>query len=247
MKAKNWRMKISACIVDDEELAIKELQLLLSEHPEIEVCGTAKTAEEAIFAVNKQKPDIVFLDIQLLEVNAFSIIDEFKPMPFIVFVTAYDKFATDAFEINALDYLLKPIRPERLQNAISRFKTNNRATPNFTRKYKYSDKILITERNEYVLINIAEITSICSDGDYTVIHKIDGKKNMISRSMNKWEELLPENSFERIHRSTIINLEYIHKIEKGLNNTCLVFIQGQKDSFQMSQRATTKFLSKYKV
>lgn len=242
-------MKIKTCLVDDEELAIKELQLLLSDYPEIEICGIAQTANDAIQLIHSQKPDLVFLDIQLKEVNVFSIIEQLSTHSHIIFVTAYDQFATRAFEINALDYLLKPINPERLKDAISRYKsktTDSISSPE-TEKYKYSDRIIITEKNEYQMIKIEDIVSVCSDGDYTLIKRIDGKKSIILRSMNKWEELLPDNYFERIHRSTIINLEYVDKIEKGLNNTCLVFMQGQQESFNMSQRATVKFLNKYKI
>lgn len=240
-------MSIRACLVDDEKLAVKELQLLLSDYSEIEICGLAETADEAIDLLKQQKPDLVFMDIQLKEVNVFSVIEELPPEPHIIFVTAYDQFATRAFEINALDYLLKPINPKRLQESINRFKSNKYRQQASQERYKYSDRIILTERNEYRMIKIEDIVSICSDGDYTLISCIDGKKHLLLRSMNKWEQLLPAAYFERIHRGTIVNLEYVDKIEKGFNNTCFVFMAGQTDSYRMSQRATAKFLSKYKV
>lgn len=240
-------MGIRVCIVDDEPLAINEMEMLLGENGGIEICGKATNAMEAIELVNKEKPDVVFLDIQLKEINAFSILEKLKVNTHIVFVTAYDKFATRAFEVNALDYLLKPVHPLRLKETLERYKSNT----NFQRPkeltYKYADRIIISEKNEYKLIIIKDILFISSDGDYTTIHLNNDKKKLILKSMNDWEKLLPNEHFARIHRATIINLEYIERIEKGFNNTCKVYLEKLPQSLQMSQRYTVKFLSKYKA
>ncbi len=240
-------MNIRVCIIDDEQLAIDELHMLLSKFDDVDVCATARSIEKAIEVINKTKPDIVFLDIQLKEHNAFSILELIKVKTHIIFVTAYDEFATRAFEINALDYLLKPVLQPRLEKAIKRFKLNISPEKPKTLEYKYSDRIIITEKNEYKLISINEIVSITADGDYTCLHLSNGSKKLILKSMLEWEKLLPNTHFERIHRSTIINLEFVSKIEKSFNNTCKVYLKNIKQYFQMSQRYTSKFLNKYKA
>ncbi len=240
-------MKTRICIVDDEQLAIDELNILLSDFKDIEVCGTAKSSKKATEIINETKPDIVFLDIQLKEINAFSILEFIKVKTHIIFVTAYDEYAARAFEINALDYLLKPVLQPRLKEAINRFYSNSVRLKTQELTYKYSDRIILTEKNEYKLISINEIVSIVSDGDYTCLYLKNNTKKLILKSMSTWEKLLPNQYFERIHRSTIINLEFIEKIEKSFNNTCKVYLKSINQSFQMSQRYTSKFLSKYKA
>ncbi|GAB1855553.1 LytTR family DNA-binding domain-containing protein [Flavobacteriaceae bacterium MHTCC 0001] len=240
-------MKTRVCIIDDEQLAIDELQILLSEFQYIEVCGTAKSKEKAIEVINSTKPDIVFLDIQLKNINAFSLLESIEVKTHIIFVTAYDEFAARAFEINALDYLLKPVLQTRLEEAINRFNLNIKPKKAPILEYKYTDRIVLTEKNEYKLICVSEIASITSDGDYTSLNLISGSKKLILKTLSEWEMLLPSTYFERIHRSTIINLELIDRIEKSFNNTCKVYLKNTNQSFQMSQRYTSKFLNKYKA
>lgn len=240
-------MKTKVCIIDDEPLAINELTLLLSKFNNIEIAATANSANDAIEIINRIKPDLVFLDIQLKEINAFSILEYIKIKTHIVFVTAYDEFATRAFEINALDYLLKPVINIRLEETISRFNSKIARKKPDEIKYKYNDRIVLNENNEYILISIKDIISISADGDYTCLNLINGSKKLILKSMIEWEKSLPKGYFERIHRSTIINIEYIDRIEKSFNNTCKVFLKNISKSLQMSQRYTAAFLNKYKV
>ncbi len=240
-------MPITVCIVDDEPLAIHEMKSLLSQYKDISICATAKSANEAITVINTFKPDLVFLDIQLKEINAFSILESLTVKTHLVFVTAYNEFATRAFEINALDYLLKPVIPSRLEDTINRFKSNIKPLKPKITTYKHTDRIVINEKNEYRLIIISDILAITADGDYTNIYLLDGTKKLLLKSMAQWEALLPSHYFERIHRGTIINLEYIDSIEKGFNNTCKIYIKTLDLPFQMSQRYTAKFLSKYKA
>ncbi|TVZ54904.1 LytTR family two component transcriptional regulator [Lutibacter sp. Hel_I_33_5] len=240
-------MKTRVCIIDDEQLAINELTLLLSDYSDIEVCATAKSATEAISIINKNKPDIVFLDIQLKETNAFTIIDKIKVKTHIIFVTAYDEYAVRAFKINALDYLLKPVLKERLSESINRFYTKVSPKKVEELKYKYSDRIIINQKNEFKLISINEIIAITADGDYTCLLLKNDSKKLVLKPLSDWEKLLPYQNFERIHRSTIINLDAIDKIEKSFNNTCKVFLKNNPLPFQMSQRFTSKFLNKYKA
>jgi len=238
-------MKRRVVLVDDEKLAIEELKYLLKEYPELEVVGEALTPEAAIEQVNSLKPDLVFLDIQLRKVNAFDILDQFKTQAHIIFATAYDEYALRAFEINALDYLLKPIHPERLKVSLNRFFKNLPIAEVANKRYAYTDKIIVTVRDGYQMVNISEIKAITADGDYSYLVMGPDKKHILIKSLKEWETLLPEGHFIRIHRSTIVNMGYIRHIEKWFSNTCRVYIDGLDSPFEMSQRYTSAFKKSY--
>ena len=235
--------KFKALIIDDERLARKELQFLLNGFPEIEVIGEAGSVEQAINLIENITPDVIFLDIQLRNENGFDLLEKTDIEFDVVFVTAYDEFAIRAFEINALDYLLKPVNPLRLKKTIERLATKKSTKEPETKQAKlnYDDNLILKINNAIRLINIKNIKCINAEGDYSRIITDDGKKGLILKSMKAWENLLPENKFIRIHRSTIINLDFVEKIEKWFNFTYRVWLKDIEDPYQVGRKFKSKF------
>jgi two-component system, LytTR family, response regulator len=240
-------MKKKVVIVEDENLAIEEMKFLLKEYQELEIAGIANNAESAIELINTLQPDLIFLDIQLRTTNAFEILEHLQTNAHIIFATAYDEYALRAFEINALDYLLKPIHPERLKVAIARFFKNTPLEEPLKKCYNYNDKIIINIRDGYKMINISDIKAITADGDYSYLILGSKKKHILIKSLKEWETILPNEHFIRIHRSTIINVGNIRHIEKWFSNTCRIYLEGLDTPFEMSQRYTSAFKKYYQA
>lgn len=216
--------RIQAVIVDDEPLALKRISELLKEDKEIEVVATCKNGKEAIKQINKKKPQLVFLDIQMPEIVGFEVLKNLDPdiNISVIFVTAYDEFALKAFEINAVDYLMKPFKSERFYESIERAKRDirlNRKT-NFeelletieTKKTTIS-RLMVKSSGRYLFLKTEEVDWIESAGNYVRIHS--GKDNYLTReTMINMEKKLDSNVFFRIHRSLIINVDKIKEIEQ---------------------------------
>lgn len=232
-------------IVDDEKLAIAELKYLLKDYEQLRVVGEAQTVETALELIHTLQPDLVFLDVQLRVATAFDLLEQVNTNAHIIFATAHDEYAIRAFEVNALDYLLKPIHPNRLQVAINRFLKNLPAEKPSLKTYSYSDKIVINVQNGYQIVYVKDIKAITADGDYSYIITDKHKKHILIKSLKEWESLLPTEHFTRIHRSCIINMDYIEKIEKWFSNTCRVYLEEIEEPFTMSQRYTATFKKIY--
>lgn len=208
--------KYKALVVDDERLARKDLSGMLTELEGVDVIGEAEDVPSAIKAINELKPDIVFLDIQMPGQTGFDLVEQVDFKGKIIFVTAYDEFALRAFEINALDYLMKPVNKDRLLKSIERIETES-ITPkaNLQAKLKYDDKLFTTVGNKMQFLKINAILLIQSDGDYTHVTTAEGMKGLITKTMKEWEERLPENHFIRVHRNSIINTILLTKSKNG--------------------------------
>jgi len=227
---------LTALVVDDERLARKELISMLQAFDTIEIAGEADSVASAIKQLSKFKPDLLFLDIQMPGKSGFDLLDEVETEAKIIFVTAYDEYAIRAFEVNAIDYLPKPVSHERLAKTIDRIVHQ---TPNEnvqTKKLKYSDRLFLEFGSQIRFLKISEIVCILAEGDYTTVWLTDGKKGLVSKPMKEWETRLPEDLFCRIHRSSIINTEYIEKIEKSFNDSFMIFLKGVKDPLMISRR-----------
>ncbi|MCP4157688.1 MAG: response regulator transcription factor [bacterium] len=262
-----------AIVVDDERLARKELQLLLSAFPNIRVVGEAGSIAEAVNLIEKHNPGIVFLDIQLTGESGFELLKKVELTFHLVFVTAFDEYAIRAFDVNAMDYLLKPVNPKRLKKTIDRLLENGSQTEEPAVKLEYKDTLFEKINDSLKLVKIEKIVCICAEGDYTRIVscenppvtgssgtsgspvKTNGYKDinggtptgiLVTRSLKRWEELLPEKHFIRIHRSTIVNIEYVKKIEKWFHNAYRVYVGGVGEPFVMSRRYASK-LKKHTV
>lgn len=231
-------------IVDDEALARRGLRLHLSTTPQIEVVGEARNGREALEFIDGEHPDLVFLDIQMPGLSGLDVVREIPStnMPQIVFVTAFDHYAVQAFEINAIDYLLKPIDPERLNAAIERVTQARGAPPEGDRKAllmqlftemtgqpaaaieslldragsPYPDRLTIRDGQDITIIPVENIDWVDAAGDYMCVHA-SGETHVLRSTMKALEESLDPARFARIHRSTIVNLGRIEKLTSHIN------------------------------
>lgn len=216
--------KIQAVIVDDEPLALKRISELLKKDQEIEIVAKCKNGKEAIKEINAKRPQLVFLDIQMPEIVGFEVLKNLDADLHIsvIFVTAYDEFALKAFEVNAVDYLLKPFKNERFYESIERAKQDirlNRKTDfealleTVETKKTTISRLMVKSSGRYLFLKTEEIDWIESAGNYVRIHF--GKDNYLTReTMINMEKKLDPNIFFRIHRSLIINVDKIKEIEQ---------------------------------
>jgi two-component system LytT family response regulator len=186
-------MKLTAIIVDDERLARSELRLLLADFAEISIVGEAANLTEAVDLIQANKPDVVFLDVQLSSENGFDLLEKVEKDFKLIFVTAFDDFAIRAFEINAIDYLLKPVNPERLAKTLERLFDTEKKPEATRRKLEYEDRLFIEIGERSRFLKISSIKCICADGDYSKVITEDGKKHFITKSLREWEDRLPKN------------------------------------------------------
>jgi two-component system LytT family response regulator len=235
-----------AILIDDERLARKELRSMLSEHATIEVIGEAENVEQAIKLIRAQQPQVIFLDIQMPGETGFALLEKIDPDFKVIFVTAFDAYAIRAFEVNALDYLLKPINPDRLARAIERLLAAPEISPPpNVRKLEYEDRLFLEVDEHSRFLKINTIICISAAGDYTEIVTCDGQKSLVMKSLKEWEDRLPEKYFTRIHRSTIINLEYIERIVGWFNRSYQVHLRHLKEPLTMSRRYAVKLKLKF--
>jgi two-component system, LytTR family, response regulator len=234
-----------ALLVDDERLARKELRSMLSEHSSIEIVGEAENVEQAIKLIGAQQPQVVFLDIQMPGETGFALLEKIEASFKVIFVTAFDAYAIRAFEVNALDYLLKPINPDRLSHAIERLSATEIPPSQPARKLEYEDRLFIEVDEHSRFLKINTIVCISAAGDYSEIFTADGQKALVMKPLKEWEERLPEKYFTRIHRSTIINLEYIERIVGWFNRSYQVHLRHIEEPLVMSRRYAVKLKLKF--
>lgn len=232
-----------ALIVDDERLARKELMKLLEDHPMIEVVGEAMNADEAIQMVNDLNPDLLFLDIQMPGKTGFQLLEELDAVPLVVFTTAYDEFALKAFEVNALDYLLKPIQPERLAETVSKLAEKERAKTVAVRgpekKLGLNDQVFVKDGDRCWFVSLSNVRLFESDGNYIKVY-FDSNRPMIHKSLNALDEKLDERAFFRASRKHIVNLSWVEGIEPWFNGGLMVRLRGG-DKVEVSRRQAAKF------
>lgn len=232
-----------ALIVDDERLARKELMKLLEEHPAIEIIGEAMNAEEAMNMVNELNPDLLFLDIQMPGKTGFQLLEELDAVPFVVFTTAYDEFALKAFEVNALDYLLKPIQADRLSETVSKVlekeKSKSTAVRSADKKLGLNDQVFVKDGDRCWFVSLNNVRMFESDGNYIKVY-FDNNRPMIHKSLNALDEKLDERAFFRASRKHIINLSWVEGIEQWFNGGLMVKLKGG-DKVEVSRRQAAKF------
>ena len=234
---------LSALIVEDEPLAREGLRDLLAPYPEIVICGEIGRLSEAQKFLEHTSPDIVFLDIQLFGKNGFDLIPFLSPKTRVIFITAFDNFALRAFEINALDYLLKPVDPKRLQKTMKRILEESSKEPREIPdlKLKKEDSIMLSVGERQRLFPITAIWALTADGEYSEIHPVGCSSGLIRKSLKRWEEDLPPEMFVRIHRNTIINLDFIEQVKKLPDGRFMVFMHHASVPFETSRRQSEEF------
>lgn len=232
-----------ALIVDDERLARKELIKLLEEHPIIEIVGEAMNADEAFQMINDLNPDLLFLDIQMPDKTGFQLLEMLDSVPLVVFTTAYDEFALKAFEVNALDYLLKPIQAERLAETVSKLAEKERAKFSSVRdgdkKLGLRDQVFVKDGDRCWFVSLSNVRLFESDGNYIKVY-FDNNRPMIHKSLNALDEKLDERAFFRASRKHIVNLSWVEGIEPWFNGGLMVKLRGG-DKVEVSRRQAAKF------
>jgi two-component system LytT family response regulator len=237
-------MPIKAIIIDDERLARNELKKLLAEHPEILIIDEASNVDEGIEKIELSSPELIFLDIQMPGKTGFDLLAELERSPKVIFTTAYDEFALKAFEVNALDYLLKPIDPTRLADAIKKLQAEidlERASLSGIHRGPLSeaDQVFVKDGEKCWFVKLQDIRLFESVGNYAKVY-FSTNKPLILKSLNALEERLDNRVFFRANRKHIINLHWIEKIEPYFNGGLLVELKGG-EKIEISRRQTVKF------
>jgi two-component system LytT family response regulator len=237
---------MKALIVDDERLARAALRTLLVAYPTVEVVGDADSVDAAVAAIARHEPDAVFLDIQMPGTNGFALFDRVAATFHTVFVTAFDEFALRAFEINALDYLLKPVSATRLAVTMERLLAAESTPLAGTLPLAPADRIAKPlEANDFLFLSadrwagfvrVADIVCICANGPYADVVIAGGRKTLLMKSMKEWEDRLPDRSFVRIHRSTIINIRFVERVEKSEHASYQVHVRHMAAPLVVSRR-----------
>lgn len=226
---------LKSIIIDDERPARKEMEFLLKEIPGIEVMGEADGIDGAIEVIKKCKPDLIFLDIQLSGESGFELLEKVNLDFKVVFVTAYDEYAVKAFEVNASDYLLKPVDPERLKKTIHRITAKSATEASAPRKYGEQDSVYLKQSNGTArFVEIKSIQAIISLGNHSRISTHGGHRYIILKTLKQWESELPD-AFIRIHRATIVNRKEISRIENFAKGRHQVFLNQIDHPFEVSR------------
>jgi two-component system LytT family response regulator len=229
-------------IIDDETPARAALRGLLRDHPQVTLVGEADTLETATRRLGLDDYDLAFLDVQLRGGTGFDLLPYVRPAAQIIFVTAFDHFAVRAFEVNALDYLIKPVRPQRLAEALRRLATPAPVPPDSppappAAALAQHDLVYLKSGNGTTrFVPLAEIAAIVSNENYSEAHLSDGTRHFVRRTMKSWEDALPASQFVRVHRSTIINLERYRGADRQSYETTLLHLAGLADPVKASFR-----------
>ncbi|MCZ6701871.1 MAG: response regulator [Ignavibacteria bacterium] len=233
---------MKALIIDDERLARTELKRLLAPFKEIKVIGEAVNADDALEKIQQLKPNLLFLDIQMPGKTGFEMLEELDSVPIVIFVTAYDEYALKAFEYNALDYLLKPIEPKRLEETVNKLieKKRKKIIGELDKEnLAETDQVFVKDGEKCWFVKLETIRLFESEGNYVRIYFADNKP-LILRTLNYLDERLDDKTFFRANRKHIINLKWIASIEPWLNGGLLVKLKdGQK--VEVSRRQAIKF------
>ncbi|MEO9483268.1 MAG: response regulator [Ekhidna sp.] len=230
---------MKAIIVDDERLARKELMSLLANHPEIEIVDEAANPDEAVEKIEKHDPDVVFLDIQMPGKTGFEMLEGMERVPQVIFTTAYDEFALKAFEYNALDYLLKPIQPERLSESLNKVSIKASKKPAKDQKLSSKDQVFVKDGDKCWFVKLEDVRLFESDGNYIKVY-FDKFKPMIHKSLNALDERLDDRHFFRASRKHIINLGWVESIDTWFNGGLLVQLKGG-EKIEVSRRQSARF------
>jgi two-component system LytT family response regulator len=233
-------MKLKAIIIDDEPFVRDDLRHMLASHKEIEVAAEAGTIAGAKQKLAAGSFQVVFLDIQLRGGTGFDLVPFIDPSTDIIFITAHDEFAVRAFEVNALDYLLKPVTAGRLAESLARLKPNSMPEQAGLAKpagFKSGDSVLIRTDSGRLFVRLDEIAAITAiGGNYAAIYLESGQKLLSRKTLKEWETMLPASLFARIHRASIINTGFLERVAYAKDGSCEVHLAGQRQTFGVSRR-----------
>jgi len=219
---------VRAIVVDDEPLARKRLRKLLEQHAEVEVLAEAASGEDAVAAIDEHRPALVFLDIELPDFNGFEVLRRLEHRPQVIFTTGYDRYAVQAFEAAGIDYLLKPIEPEKLARAVGKVENlRDRSEDDFEQRVEallrswhiqpaaklYVERIAVRLGERILLIDVKNVTHFFAREKYVFARTIAGKEHIVSQTIAELEEQLDPQFFVRVHRATLVNVRHIREIQ----------------------------------
>jgi two-component system LytT family response regulator len=225
---------LRALIIDDEPLARDALRILLSAHPAVTIVGEAGALADARTLLARDNYDLVLLDIQLRGGSGFDLVPLVRAGAHLVFVTAHDEHAVRAFEINALDYLLKPVRPERLAASLARIAQS--PAPGPATSLRADDTVFLKIDSGARFVPLAEIAAILSCENYSEVLLAGGEKLLVRRTLKAWEDLLPRPPFIRAHRTALVNLARLARIEEDGGDAPLLHFAGVTRTVRASRR-----------
>ncbi len=233
---------MKALIIEDEPLAVDNLTFYLKEYP-IEIVGAANKIREGIKLIKKEKPDVIFLDINLSGENGFELLEQVDVSFKIIFVTAYDEYAVRAFEVNALDYILKPLKKERIAKAIERLLSDTHPEAHQP-QYTIEDTIFLSTGTRACFLKLKDICYIQADSCYSKIFLSEKVSKYSAKTLKRWGELLPAHEFVRVHRSYIVNINHVDKIIRKAKGNYVVFLNSINDSIEISRRCASDLKNK---
>lgn len=233
---------MKALIIDDERLARAEVRRLLDDFGWVKVVGEAENVEQALELIQAQQPELLFLDVQMPGKSGFDLLEEIRgEMPRVIFTTAYDEFALRAFEVNALDYLMKPITPERFAAALTRIREEPTESANQS-PLRSSDQVFVRDGERCWFIPVSKIRLLESEGNYTRV-RFENQSPLIYRSLTTLEQRLATEDFFRINRQQVVNLHFIDKIETWFSHGLKIWLKGGEEC-EVSRRAARAFRQK---
>lgn len=231
---------MKAIVIDDSRLARNELKRLLKDFDTIQITGEASNAMEALEKIENEKPDLIFLDIQMPGKDGFELLEDLDYIPEVIFTTAYDEYAIKAFEFNALDYLLKPVQKDRLAGALSKVsEKRERDTAEGGDRMTSSDQVFVKDGDKCWFVQLSDVRLFEVEGNYTKLY-FDDQRPMIPRTLNYLETRLDPKNFFRANRQQIINLNWIERIEPWFSGSIKIYMKGGHE-VDVSRRQTQRF------
>lgn len=240
-------MMFKTVLVDDEPLALKRLARMLEPYNEvIEIVGKASNGPDAVTLINRLRPDLVFLDIQMPELNGFDVLERLDYTPVIIFSTAYDQYALKAFDVNSIDYVLKPVDPDRLRKAIEKLQRLSESSTNDLRDRielllkslpgSGIQRLQVRLGDKIRLIPVSDVAFFRASDKYVEV-SAGGKIYLLTKSLSQLEEELPPGDFQRVHRSVIINVNFVEEFAKDFHGAYVVRMRDpDKTSLPVSRR-----------
>lgn len=246
-------MAFSTVIIEDSPIYLKVLEELVRDNKDLEMIASTTEFTEGKAILETMIPDLILLDVEIGEMTSFDLIPFINPQSRVIFVTSHSEYAVKAFEVSAIDYLVKPVTKPRLQQAIQRFKDSmegNHAQTSLEEseeKFSMDQRIMVAADDRYVLLEVSEIMYIEALGNYVQIFVGPEKRLVTYGSIKNWSNRLPEKFFFQIHRSTIINLDHLERIEKYTNDTGRAYLKGKADALEISRNFFSLMKKTFKV
>lgn len=229
---------LHALIVDDDPNARERLRFLLASHSEIRVVGEADSVTNAAALCNDLHPQLIFLDVEMPGGDGFSLFYKIDPLPAVIFITAYDEFAVRAFEVNAVDYLLKPVNPLRLSDAIRRLIYEPPRIQ--TAPFRPNDRVFLPHDRKSRVVHLPDISGVKAQENYTDVLIADGSTVFMRRTISEWGARLPKSLFFCAHRSLIVNLQAVEDVLLVSRNELTFRLNGHAGIFSLGREAGTR-------